>query len=71
MLWHELGNQARVEVIHTARWGTGDKPNGFTLVEGGLRVKARGPQQDDEKNEKARKHQTATFFPYATSGWLP
>ena len=43
MFWDDPGNQARMEFMHTAA-GVSHEPNGFTLVEGGLRVKAKGPQ---------------------------
>jgi hypothetical protein len=42
----ELGNEARVEIVHAARGSTCRKPDGFALVEGSLGLEVSSPEHE-------------------------
>jgi len=44
----ELGNEARVEIVHAARGSTCHKPDGFALVEGSLGREASSPEHEEQ-----------------------
>ena len=64
MLWDELGHHACIEIINASRRSTGDKPNGFALVKGGLGWELLGPTEDGEEQYKSWQHNDS-FSPWS------